>query len=315
MRVDCHLHFFSRPFFEALARQSPLPGSPAERLARLAQTAGIEIPEPDLDAHRERWAAALSAGGMDHAWLYASLAEEAPAVGAAVAADPARFTGLCLLDPRAPGAPSRARALLSEEGFRGLLFFPALHRYRLQGPELARVLGVLGEHGGIAVVHCGLFRVPLRDLLGLPRPYDLSFANPLDLIPAANAHPGVAFVVPHFGAGFLRETLMAGQQCENVYVDTSSGHGWLATQPGALDLQGVLARVLGVFGPRRVLFGTDSSTFPRGWRADLLPALEQALDALGLAPADRAAILGENAGRLARPGTVGAPAAPPAGAR
>ena len=62
----------------------------------------------------------------------------------------------------------------------------------------------------MAYVHCGILVVKLRDLLGLPRPYDLNYANPLDVIPAANRHPGLTFCVPHFGAGFLRETLIAG---------------------------------------------------------------------------------------------------------
>ena len=86
------------------------------------------------------------------------------------------------------------------------------------------MFAVVAERGGVVYVHCGLLVVKLRDLLGLPRSFDLSYANPLDLIPAADAHPQAKFVVPHFGAGFFRETLMAGAQCENIFVDTSSSH-------------------------------------------------------------------------------------------
>src|SRR5206468_11927679 len=105
---------------------------------------------------------------------------------------------------------------------RGGLFFPALHHYSIQGPEAAALFEVLDAHGAPAVVHCGLLRVPLRDRFGLPRQIDLARANPLDLIGPAERFGHVAFVIPHFGAGFLRETLLAGAQCANVYVDTSS---------------------------------------------------------------------------------------------
>jgi hypothetical protein len=62
---------------------------------------------------------------------------------------------------------------------------------------------------------------------------------------------------------------------------------------GDLTLERVFRKTLDVFGPRRILFGTDSSTFPRGYRADVLEASRKALDAIGLGPEDKARILGE----------------------
>ena len=53
-------------------------------------------------------------------------------------------------------------------------------------------------------------------------------------MPAAGRFPNVSFVVPHFGAGFLQETLMLGAQCNNAYVDTSSSNGWMRTHPGLM---------------------------------------------------------------------------------
>src|SRR5690606_9961390 len=113
-----------------------------------------------------------------------------------------------------------------------------------------------------------------------------------------DAHPDVTFVVPHFGAGFLRETLMLGAQCGNVCVDSSSSNTWMATQPAATTLATVFERTLGVFGPRRVLFGTDSSTLPRGWRVDLKQAQEAALTEIGADAATRDAVFDGNARRL-----------------
>ena len=118
------------------------------------------------------------------------------------------------------------------------------------------------------------------------------------MIPTADAHPKVRFVIPHFGAGFFRETLIAGAQCSNIYVDTSSSNSWTAVLPERITLGDIFERALGVFGPKRILFGTDSSVFPRGWRHDILRDQREALGACGLGESDREWLLGRNAQEL-----------------
>ncbi len=296
--VDFHSHFFSRPFFEALAEASPLDGSVPEKLTSVLAAAGIEPPSASVAEHLARWTAELDRYGVGHLVTFASLPQEQAAVAEAVRLSAGRLSGLLVLDPTAPEAPERARAALAEDGYRGVVLFPALHGYRIDGPELDAVLDVLGQARAIAVVHCGLLRIALRDRFRLPRAYDLALANPLALVPVADRHADVRFVVPHFGAGFLREVLIAGAQCENVYVDTSSSNSWVDTQPTRTTLADVFERALGVFGPERILFGTDSSVFPRGWRHEVLLMQREALGACGLSGRDRERILGANAARL-----------------
>jgi predicted TIM-barrel fold metal-dependent hydrolase len=295
---DAHLHLFTRAFFEALAAQSPLPGTPAERLARAATRAKAEVPPADLAAHVVRWVDELDRHGVARAVAFASVPEEADAVAEAARLAKGRLVPVAVVNPKAPGAPERVRGLLATKGYRGILLFPALHHYRFSGPELAAVLPVVAEHGAVVYAQCGMLKVPLRDVFGLPRAYDVTWANPLDLVPAANAHPRVRFVVPHFGAGLFRETLIAGSQCDNVVVDTSSSNAWTAVEPAGTTLEAVFRRALGVFGPERVLFGTDSGTFPRGWRRDVLTAQREALDAAGVRGTDVARIVAGNAARL-----------------
>ncbi len=312
--VDFHSHFFSRTFFETLARASPLSGTPEERMRQVARGLDLELPAADPLEHLSRWISELDAHGVQHLVTFASVPEEIPVVARAVRAASGRLFAFGIVDPRSPGAPERLRAAIENEGLSGALFFPALHRFQPEGPEFAAVLAVLAEWGLPAVVHCGLLRIPLRDRFGLPRGHDLRLADPLRLVPAAEEHPRVPFVLPHFGAGFLRETLLLGAQCENVHVDTSSSNAWLSTQAHRMTLTDVFERALGVFGAERILFGTDSSTFPRGWRRDLFLAQREALGALGVSEPDRARIFGENALRLLEPGTR-ATAAPIASAR
>jgi hypothetical protein len=296
--VDAHLHFFSRPFFDALARLSPLPGTPDERLSRAAAEARIEIPSADVGVHAARWLAELDRHDVARAACFASLPEEIPAVAEACALARGRLVPFALVNPKAEGTVERARSLVAESRFRGVLLFPAMHHYRLDGPEATPLYEALAPSRAIVIAHCGMLQVTLRDKLGIPRPYDLSFANPLSLVPAANRFRQLTFVVPHFGAGFFRDTLMLGAQCDNVCVDSSSSNAWMATQERPTALADVFARALRVFGPERVLFGTDSSTFPRGWRADLLAEQERALADCGVNGQAREQILGGNAARL-----------------
>src|SRR5262249_25401065 len=138
-----------------------------------------------------------------------------------------RITFFAYVDPRRSGTVAELARLLEQDAVRGALYFPALHRYDLAGPEAFATFEVLAAHGAPAVVHCGILKMPLRERFGLPREVDLRCADPLRIVPAAERFPGLPFVIPQFGAGFLRETLLAGAQCANVYVDTSSSHAWL----------------------------------------------------------------------------------------
>jgi predicted TIM-barrel fold metal-dependent hydrolase len=296
--IDFHAHFFSRTFFDTLAAQSPLPGDPATKLAAVAKKTGIEIPGADVAEHTARWLAQMEENQVAHLCSFASVPEEVPAVCEAAAISKGRISAFALVNPRVEGAAARVRGLLEARKVRGVLLFPAMHHYHVGGPEARPLLEALDEHAGIAYVHCGVLIVKLRDLLGMPRPQDLAFANPLGVVPAANAHPRAHFVIPHFGAGFFREALMAGASAPNIHVDTSSSNSWTATQTPRPTLTEVFARALDVLGHGRILFGTDSNTFPTGWRKDRFEEQHAALRALGVDVAAEEAIFGGNARRL-----------------
>ncbi len=296
--TDFHSHIFARPFFDALASQSPLPGSAEEKLAAVVEQVGIELPEPGIDRHLERWMEQLDAYGVSRLAAFASAPEEIPAVSEMAARSDGRLVPIAVCNPAAPGAADRLRPLLEGQGFRGVLLFPAMHHYHLSDEVVRPVLDLLEEHRAIAYVHCGILVIKLRDLLGLPRPYDLRYANPLEVIPAASAHPDLTFCIPHFGAGFFRETLIAGAQCPNIVTDTSSTNSWTKTQPDHPRLATVLERALDVFGASRVAFGTDSNVFPHGWRHERYDDWQSIASELGLSPAEREQLFHGTADRL-----------------
>ena len=90
---------------------------------------------------------------------------------------------------------------------------------------------------------------------------------------------------------------MAADTCANVHLDTSSSNSWIRYTPG-LTLETVFKSALAVAGARRLLFGTDSSFFPRGWQRGIYDAQLAALSALGVAAEDQALIFGGNFDRL-----------------
>jgi predicted TIM-barrel fold metal-dependent hydrolase len=160
----------------------------------------------------------------------------------------------------------------------------------------AVIQAAAGLRGRAVFVHCGVLTVGVRKKLGLPSPFDMTYSNPIDLHPLAARYPGVAFVVPHFGAGYLREALMLGDLCPNVLLDTSSSNRWMRYE--GMELKTVLRRALDVVGAHRLLFGTDSSFFPRAWNYDVYEAQQRALLDLGVSSSDARSIMEENLVRV-----------------
>jgi predicted TIM-barrel fold metal-dependent hydrolase len=265
---DAHCHFFSTAFF----------GAP--------------------EALADRWVQELDANSVQRATLIASVPGDEASVATAVARHPSRFVGFFMLDPSAAEAPAQARRALTEQGLKGLCLFPAMHHVPLDDDRTSRVVEAAAGCPGAAVfVHCGVLSVGVRRKLGLPSRFDLRLGTPLAVSRLALAFPHVPFVIPHFGAGLLRESLMAADTCPNVYLDTSSSNGWVKYTPG-LTLEAVFRTALAVAGPSRLLFGTDSSFFPRGWQRGVYAEQAAVLDRLGVTAADQATIVGGNFDRL-----------------
>jgi predicted TIM-barrel fold metal-dependent hydrolase len=288
--ADAHVHFFSRRFFSALGSQA------GKTVEQVAETAGWVLPPEDPAELAQNWAAELDAAGVARAALIASVPGDESSVESAVAARPDRFYGFFMVNPLEEGALERVQIAL-RCGLHAICLFPGMHRYALSDPRAEAVLKAAANFGGrAAFVHCGVLTIGIRKKLGLASPFDMRFANPLDLHSLAQRYPALKFVLPHFGAGYLREALMLADLCPNVYLDTSSSNSWMRYE--GLDLKTVFRRALDVAGPQRLLFGTDSSYFPRGWNYAIFEAQTRAMLDLGISTADARLIIGENLPRL-----------------
>ena len=131
----------------------------------------------------------------------------------------------------------------------------------------------------------------------MKRRFDLRLGDPLAIARMALAYPDVPVIVPHFGAGFFREALIAADQCPSIHLDTSSSNGWIKYQAG-LTLSAVFRQALAVAGPDRLLFGSDSSFFPRGWVMDVYEQQSSALDEIGASAEVREKVFSGNFERV-----------------
>jgi predicted TIM-barrel fold metal-dependent hydrolase len=291
---DAHCHFFSRHFFETLGRQRPAGPESADQIVAALGWDSPGTPEELADA----WVRELDRNGVARAALIASVPQDEGSVATAVGRHPSRFAGLFMLDPTAGDAPGRVEHALHRLGLSGVCLFPAMQRYSLHEPSVTAAVDVAAKHPGTVVfVHCGALSVGVRKKLGLPSRFDVRFGNPLDLHALAADHPAVPFIIPHFGAGLFREALLVADLCPNIHLDTSSSNHWLSYHPG-LTLQAVFRQAIETLGPGRLLFGTDSSFFPRGWNRSVYESQVNALDAAGVDEAARQLIFTGNFDRL-----------------
>jgi predicted TIM-barrel fold metal-dependent hydrolase len=293
MLNDSHCHFFSSQFFATLSRQRGK-GDTVAALCRELQWDDPGTPESLAD----RWVRELDGHGLARSALIASVPGDEASVAAAVSRHPARFVGFFMVDPSGDDAAARVTQAVTTLGLRVACLFPAMHHVPLDDPRVERVVNAVASQPRTAMfVHCGVLSVGVRKRLGLPSRFDLSLGDPLGITKLALTFPRLPFIVPHFGAGMLRETMMAADACANVYVDTSSSNNWIRYAPG-WTLPGVFKTAMSVLGPSRLLFGTDSSFFPRGWQRGVYDAQKAAAADAGINEADQALIFGGNFDRL-----------------
>ncbi len=286
---DAHIHFLSANFFSLLAAQKP-----GLEAASLPAQLGWTTPDPDAAAFGRTWAEELDRHQVDSAVLMASLPGDDTSVASALAAYPGRFHGYFLLNPLAPDSLQIVNRALGA-GLQGVCLFPAMHRYSLHDERVRPVLDAAAAHrNAVVFVHCGVLTVGFRKKLGLPSQFDMRFSNPVDVHGIALQYPQMPFVIPHFGAGYFREALMVCDLCPNVYLDTSSSNEWRRYQPPEISLADIFRRAIAVTGTERLLFGTDSSFFPRGWNRSLFEAQVIALQTIGTSRKEAEGIFGGN---------------------
>ncbi|MCC7008212.1 MAG: amidohydrolase family protein [Acidobacteria bacterium] len=290
--ADAHCHFFSAGFFQALGREAGVGD------ADVALPRQLDWDSPgDAAALADRWAAELDRHDVQRAMLIASAPGDEDSVAVAVRRHPTRIAGAFMVHPGMTDLVERLDRAFGEQRLSTACLFPAMHHVAVDDARTAVVFEAARRYGRAVFVHCGTLTVGIRGRLGLPSRFDLRLGDPLAVAAVAVRYPEVPVIVPHFGAGMLREALMAAAAAPNVLLDTSSSNSWIRFHPN-LTLRDVFARALDVVSASRLLFGTDSSFFPRGWHRAVYDAQRAVLTDLGVSRDDQDLIFGGNFARL-----------------
>ncbi|MCZ7436987.1 amidohydrolase family protein [Micromonospora sp. WMMC241] len=303
--VDFHLHFRigADETVHACEEAAGMhPGGAHEREVRAAGSAPYarqwrrawSFPEPEPPAERwqdeaDRWVEELRAAGVRRAVFVTGGGNDA--LADVVDRHPDLLLGLAHHDPYSPDAAAELERAVTERGLRGLKLFAPLLRGPLDHTDLDPLWATAQRLGVPVLIHIGHY----GSAGGLPVG---RYGGPDELVRMARRFPELAVVVPHFGVQHVQELFFAAWGCPNISIDTSGSNQWVRWMPYRLTLEDLFRRAYETIGPHRIVFGSDSSWFPRGYVTRYLDDQLRVCHELGLPEDHLRAIFAGNAERL-----------------
>jgi hypothetical protein len=267
--VDAHAHFFTADTLKSWSQRGRTMEGFQERTKARTDMKEIKIPDKSWDVPR-RWVEEMDRYGVQ-------------AVGFMVGREaydeflearrryPGRFMGYANIDPRQADSIERVSKAASDD-LQGIKLYPSswgdIHAY----DEVCYPIYEEAERNDLVVfLHFGIT---------IGSQADLRSGNPIDIQRPSRDFPELNFVIAHFGAGWFREVLLMQYQADNVYMDSSGSNSWMRYLPYDIDLHKIFEKAITAGGPKKVLFGTDSTFFPRGWRNNILEDQYRAIERL-----------------------------------
>ncbi|MFN8634506.1 MAG: amidohydrolase family protein [Chloroflexota bacterium] len=253
-----------------------------------------DFPEPEQEAYTpehqaDRWLAELDKYGISRVGFATGGGNDV--LASVVARYPDRFIGFAHHNLWAPGAAEELERAITQLGLKGLkILAPALER-PVNECELYPIWEVCERLGIPVLIHFGM--------LGAGGGISWNGRdNPGLLEQVAKDFPTVEFVVPHFGIQYVKELLFLCWACQNVNVDSSGSNQWIRWMPYPLTLEDLFRKFYETVGPSRIVYGSDSSWFPRGYSVRYLQDQLRACRFANMSHDDLQKIFGGNAKRL-----------------
>jgi len=245
--------------------------------------------DEDVRVTAQKWLDEMDAHGVSHMVFVTGGGNEV--LSEIVKIAPERFIGYAHHDPALPDAAELLTRAVTEQGLRGYKILGPATSVALDDKALEPVWEVAERHELPVLIHFGI----LGGAGGVARHVNMS---PMILHDVAKAHPSVPFIVPHFGCGEVRDTLFLSWACPNVHIDTSGSNQWTRWMPYPLTVRDLFRKYYETIGPSRILFGTDSMWFPRGFVTQYFDTQMRDCVELGMSEADIELIFAGNARRL-----------------
>jgi predicted TIM-barrel fold metal-dependent hydrolase len=301
--IDFHVHLpvpyraGVRPSGLAQSRPRPSPDArsvyAAERRAAWRREWGFPDPEDVSAVPEEELAARWAAEAVRHDLRRVVLVSggDNATLARLIAPHRDRLLGFCHHDLAAPDALNQLKRGVEELGLLGYKMIAPLLSIRLDDPSLEPLWTYVEQRRLPVLIHFGWLGTG-GGIVHHP------MISPLSLFPVAHAHPDIPFVIAHFGCGYWGDLLQLCWSCPNVYVETSGSNQWVRWMPYNLTLEDLFRKAYETVGPNRIIFGTDSSWFPRGFAFRYLEEQVRVCRWLAMREDELALIFGGNAARL-----------------
>lgn len=202
-----------------------------------------------------------------------------------------KFIGFAYHDPQREDAKEQLVYAIETLGFKGYKMFAPLIDIPLDDESLDPIWDYCAKKKLPVLIHFGV----LGGGGGIAQHKNIS---PISLFNVAKNYTDIPFVIPHFGACFWGDLLRLAWACPNVYVDTSGSNQWIDWMPYPLTLEDLFKKTYETIGPSRIIFGSDSSWFPRGFARRYLQDQMRICHQLNFDSKDIKKIFGQNAARL-----------------
>lgn len=267
--VDAHAHFFTANTLKSWSLRGRTRESFEKRTRARTDMTSIELPDGTWDV-AQRWVDEMDRYGIS-AMGFMVGKEAYEEFVEAKRRFPGRFMGYANVNPGDPDAIDNIRKA-AIDGLQGIKLYPPSWRdFHAYDDVCYPIYEEALKHGLLVFLHFGIT---------IGGQADLRYGNPLDIQPPARDFPDLTFIIAHFGAGFFRELLLLQYQTDNVLMDSSGSNLWMRYLPYELDLRSIFERAIEAGGPERIIFGTDSTFFPRGFRNNVLESQLNAVSSI-----------------------------------
>jgi predicted TIM-barrel fold metal-dependent hydrolase len=305
--IDFHTHFPTHlPWFadmgtdmrqNYLERRGELRANIARKQAmsysqQWRLTWGYDPPEsdpPDDDTQADRWAAEIEKYGLKAVGFVTGGGNDN--LAKVIQRYPDKFVGFAHHSPFNDGAADELRRAVTELRMRGYKLLAPMIDHPIEDEAAYPVWEVCAEFDIPVLIHFGI----QGGGGGIAWHENI---NPLKLYTVARDFPDVTFVVPHFGCAWIRETLQLCWACANVSIDTSGSNQWVRWVDGDWTTKKLFRKYIETIGAGRIIFGSDSSYFPRGFAIRYLEDQIRDCRELGLTDEQLNLIFSQNAAKL-----------------
>ncbi len=305
--IDFHAHFPIKGDIthgRSLRTREPRPGGDGEereaqrqeslRRTRKQWRLAFDFPEPEqeeqtTETQADRWAAELDKYGIEKIGFVTG--RDNDELARAVAMHPDKFYGMAHHDITRPDAAEELERAITTLGLRAYKMLAPTIPVLINDRSLYPVWEVCERLGIPVLIHFGM----LGAAGGVSYHPNIS---PAVLEPVARDFPTVEFVIPHFGIQHITDLLFLCWSCPNVMVDSSGSNQWVRWMPYKLTLEDCFQRFFETIGPERIIFGSDSSWFPRGFALRYLQDQLRICRFMNMTDEQLQLIFGGNAARI-----------------